>query len=117
MNYEPLFAPMYRLRAVDVVLTPEGTGAEPVTLRAIDKSSGVELEANERGSRQVAVSSLRPVAQIRASDLADAGLDRDAIRKASLTMNGRTWRVERTIPRPTLQGADDGQLWLVLSEI
>ncbi|MBX9757211.1 MAG: hypothetical protein K2Y29_00430 [Beijerinckiaceae bacterium] len=115
VNYSNLLAPLYRVYAVDVTLTPASTGAAAVTLSAIDKTRGVEVSLGRDAS--IAIPTMRPAAQIRATDLADAGLTRDDLRDATLVMNGKTWRVNRSMPKPTTQGEAEGQLWLILSEV
>jgi hypothetical protein len=108
-----LLAPAYDTLAVDVVLYRED-GYPPLTLRAIDKTSGVEMQ--ERNSM---VYSVVPVAAFLLSELTAAGLEPHDLAGGTLEMNGLTWRIENRQMRPSPAHAAEtvGQLYAVLTQV
>jgi hypothetical protein len=105
-----LFGPVHEVLGTSATITPEGT-AGAVSLVLIDESAGIVLP----GRNGVEISTVRPAAVVRAVALAEAGLDRADLRNAALLMNGTTYRIKSSEPKPTANGEADGEivLWLV----
>jgi hypothetical protein len=111
-----LYEPIHDIFGVEAVITPV-TSASPATLIVIDKTSGVPVpRAGQRFAGDPDVDTLGPAAVVRVTALTDAGLTRADLRRASLTMNGQTYRIESTVPRSTPGGEADGEVYLMLSE-
>lgn len=104
-----LLNPTYLALGVCATITPKNGFVFEVT--AIDRTAGVEVN-----DQNVGMMTVRPAATVRMSDLNRVNLKREDLRNAKLVMNGKTWRVENTLPRPTPNGAGDGELFLYLIE-
>lgn len=105
-----LFAPLHEIFGTQATITPV-TSASAATLTVIDRTSGIAVML--RGAE---VETVHPAAIVRAVALAEAGLTRADLRRASLVMNGTTYRIDATQPRPTPAGEADGELLLILVE-
>lgn len=104
-----LYRPLYATLGVNVTfITVDGAS---LTVTALDKSSGVAVEGVG-----MEVQTIRPAAVVMSADVAAAGLTAEDIDSATLTMNGKTWRVEACQPRPSPMGKDDGELYCFLTE-
>lgn len=77
---------------------------------ALDRTRGVEITEG-----QVGVTSIRPIAALRASDLVALGVPHAELDGGALRLNGGSWRVDYIMERPSPFGAADGQVWLILS--
>ena len=108
---ELLNGPVYSVFGGSCTLTP--LSGSPVAVNVIDKSSGIEVGLDDMTGGV----SMRPAAIILVSELARVGLARDALRRATLVMNGKTWRIESTLPRPAPNGEAAGELLLFLIEV
>lgn len=108
-----LHGPAYLLYGVPALLTLSDSD-EPVPLRVVDKTSGVEVPG--AGDHDASVSTVLPAALVRMGELQAAGLSRARLSKARLAFNGKTYRIDTTVPRPTAAGEADGELLLLLSE-
>ncbi|MDG4903210.1 hypothetical protein P9279_22120 [Mesorhizobium sp. WSM4962] len=94
--------------AVDAVLTV-ACGDVPHGLRVIDKTDGSETVFN--GVEMVTIG---PAARVRARELAEKGIDTEALRDAVLNLNGRDWLVKANGPLPAPTGAAHGEIRLIL---
>lgn len=105
-----LFGPIHDAFGDDgAVLTVDGTDY-PISV--IDKSAGIEVVDVNTGNP-----TLRPAAEIGASDLAAHGLTKSQLPGAAIAFtNGETYRIESTMPKPTPKGEADGAILLWLSE-
>lgn len=106
-----LYGPLHSVFGTEAVITPTGGTVGPATVTVIDNTRGMALQL--KGSD---IETVVPVAVVRASALADASLTRSDLRRAALTMNGRTYRIESTMPRPTPGGEADGEVLMILTE-
>jgi hypothetical protein len=105
-----VLSPVYATWGVDATLCPALGG--PVTVRVLDRTSGVEVAS----ASNTEILTIRPAALVRVSELEASGVQRDELRKAELAMNGKTWRIEASLPKPTPNGESDGELMLILIE-
>jgi hypothetical protein len=105
-----LYGASYLTMGTDAELILADYG-KPVAIRAIDKTGGVTVDEGKTG-----LSTIKPAAVVRMADLTAAGIKRNELRKASLSMNGKTFRIESTLPRPSPAGEADGELYLFLIE-
>lgn len=107
-----LYDPIYLGTGVDAELDLLGE-TDSYEIRVIDKTSGVEVQ--EAGAM---VPTLRPVAYVRATELAARGVDPKDLDGGTLTMNGRSWRIEATQERPVpYGGAAKGEYGMILIEV
>jgi hypothetical protein len=104
--------PIYTAFGVPATVWPASYGT-PVTVTVIDKTSGVEVS----NASMSEVSTIRPAALVRASEVATALIAREDLRRAELCMNGKKWRIESSTPKPTPNGESDGELMLLLIEV
>jgi hypothetical protein len=107
-----LNGPAYSLLGTAITITP--LVGDAFSLTAIDKTSGVEVMSTQGSAT---VPSVRPAADVQMADVTAAGFTRRTIIKATFAMNGKTWRVDAALPKPTPAGEADGELRLILSEI
>jgi len=110
-----LHAPAYSIYGTTATLTLASGGA-PIPLTVIDKSSGLEVLTEDGHEGGIRTTTLVPAALVRVSDLTAAGVTRKQLRRATLEMNGKSYRVENSLPRPVASGEADGELALFLIE-
>lgn len=106
-----LYGPLHTTFGTSATITPAGGTVGPATVTVIDHTRGMALQL-----KGADIETVVPVAVVRATVLADASLTRSDLRRAALTMNGRTYRIESTMPRPTPSGEDDGEVLMILTE-
>lgn len=103
--------------ALDEVYAALGTDATFAaipgeTLTVIDKTAGVDLEA---GNGSIKRPTLQPAAVVRRAELTSAGVtDLATIVNTVVTFNGKAWRIASHKSKPTPEGEDKGELYLVL---
>jgi len=108
-----LLQPAFDSLAVDVTYYQE-SGFPPIELRAIDKTSGVELM--ERGA---SIGTVMPAACFLLSELSAAGVDPHEMNGGTLVMNGLNWRIDNKYKRPSPEHSMEtvGQLYVALTQI
>lgn len=109
-EFDGAFGVLHTVFGTDATITP-ASSASPATLAVIDETAGIAIR--QKGAE---VDTVVPAAVVRASVLAAAGLTRTDLRRAALAMNGRTYRIESTMPKPTPSGESDGEILLILTE-
>lgn len=102
---------VYETMAVPATITPV-TSASAATVPVIDYTHGIEIP----GKVEFGVSTVKPVAFVRMTVLAAAGLTRADMRGAAIAFNSKTYRIESTEPRPLPDGESQGELMLILIE-
>jgi hypothetical protein len=105
-----LYGPLYAILGAPALLTIDD--APPLTITAIDKTSGVEVSA----SGSLDVLSIKPAAVVRMSELAALGVALAALDEATLLLNGKSWRVRSHMLKPGPQGEHKGEVFLILSD-
>ncbi len=126
IDYEAmLYGPNYRFHGVDAELTPQLTHIA-VTVRAIDKTAGVLVDAaSERGHarslQSIQIQTVRPCVDIRMSELIANGVALDALKDSTIklypgTTNEKTWIVKTHLLKPGPYGENAGEVRLVLIE-
>ncbi|KLK91420.1 hypothetical protein AA309_20205 [Microvirga vignae] len=114
MDYAALLhGPAYTLYGRPATITP--VNGAPVPISAIDRTSGVELMSDSEDRFSGGLGTVQPAALVRVADLDAAGLTRAGLNRAVLVLNGKTWRIDSAIPKPTTNGEADGELLLLLS--
>lgn len=99
----------YLALGVSATLTLTSTSAEPLTIRVIDKSAGVEV------GDQPQVQTLRPAAAVRMYELTAKGVTQDDLEGALLEFSGGTWLIESFLPKPNPKtGEAGGELYLLI---
>ena len=90
-------------------------------MTVIDKTAGVESASSPTSF----VTTLRPAADVRATELAGLQLTRKDLTDGQLapapdappgTLGGNTWRIERVEPRPGPQGEASGEYRMFLMD-
>jgi len=104
-----LYEPIYTLQGVTVLLTL-GNGAEYDSLTALDKTTGVEVGDHAE------VPTIQPAAAFRIKELIDRGLILEDLLGATLEMNEWLWTVRNYKLKPSPNGQDDGEVFLILDE-
>lgn len=113
MDYQALlYRPAQLIFGVTAVLVPAAASPGELTLSAIDKTAGITVA----DAREIGVETILPAAVIRMAELIEGGLAATDLSGATLTMNGKAWRVDsyRLVPSP--KGEADGEAWLLLVE-
>ena len=105
-----LYSAVHDVLAVTATLTP--SGGDPVEIEVIDKTAGVEVQ----GPGSLGMPTVEPAAVVRSVVLADAGLTRSDLPRATLVLNGVTYRVKSSRPRPSPGGEADGEVMMYLAE-
>lgn len=109
IEFSPVYRQLYAVFGVSATITPASGSAHALTV--IDKTKGMEVQDTKTG-----VATIVPAALVRVPELTARGLTRANLRRASVVMNGKTWRVENTVPKPAPTGEADGEYLLHLSE-
>lgn len=99
----------YQLWGETVSLRNPRTAAT-FSLRMIDNTRGVEV-----GDGMVTMSTVEPAAMIRKADLTEQDIRASDLIGCCFTLNGASWRVQSTQPRPTVHGAECGEVVLLLA--
>lgn len=91
---------------VPATFTP--SGGDPVTVRALDLTKGVD--ASKAGD----LPTIQPAARVRMTELAANGIERSELRGGLLVLNGVTWKVAGHRLRPAPTGEAEGEAELIL---
>lgn len=102
------------LSAAATLISPTSVGQIEITV--IDKTAGVSVSDDFSVRSLQVVHTVEPAVAVRAYELADKGFSIDDIDGASITFNGRTWRVRNHRPAPSPAGEGDGEYYLFLSD-
>ncbi len=108
-GFEALMSRKYLLWGETVTLRNTRTGAS-FSLRMIDNTRGVEV-----GDGMVTLATVEPAAMVRKSDLTAQELRASDLIGTCFTLNGSNWRVQSTQPKPTVHGAEYGEMVLLLA--
>lgn len=100
---------IYGALGVDAVLTLADTDETEISLTAIDKTAGVVVEEG------INVQSVKPGACVRMVELTDNDVTREDLTDAILELNGVTWRVMASHPRPSPAGEAKGEVLMILT--
>ena len=102
-----LYGPVHDIFGVSASLTTLGTDGVTLDITVIDKTAGVEV------GNSAEVQTIVPACDVMADELAE--IETAALQDASITFNGRTWRVKSFLHRPSPNGVGDGEIRLLLS--
>jgi hypothetical protein len=100
-----LYEPLYELLADELTFTSP-RDASAVSIPAIDRTSGIEIV-----DRKTSIGTIRPVAAVRVSDLAARRLEASDMEDVVVTLNGASWRVKTTQPKPGPSGEAAGEVY------
>lgn len=113
-----MYDAVYAHYGVEAVLTMPGTDGAVLEFTAIDITGGISVGGDFRnasaGRFQSEIGTLEPAASVRASDLAD--IDLEDLPEAELLINGTTWKVRGSAPKPSPNGEASGEVYLLLTE-
>jgi len=108
IHYDALYASPLAVDAELVI----ACGDVPQGVRAIDKTV-----PQVNGFQGVDVATIGPSANVRASELAEKGIDPNDADGGTLTLNGKDWKIIDHQPIPAPTGERAGEIRLNLSEI
>ncbi|KEC73149.1 hypothetical protein RLPCCGM1_c1265 [Rhizobium leguminosarum bv. phaseoli CCGM1] len=112
MDYAALlFDPAYSIYGAAAVLTLADTAGTQADLVVIDKTAGLPIGPN------VEIGTIIPGAMLRAAELVEKGVDRDALDEAVIAFNGKSWRIASYYPKPVPIGEANGEIVLVLEAV
>jgi hypothetical protein len=103
-----LYGGMLSIFGGSATLTLDVTDAVPVVLSAYNGTGGVEI------GNPAVVSTIRPVADVRATELASKGISVAALRGAVLNLAGKDWTVQSHEYKTGLNGDESGLIRLIL---
>ena len=103
-----LYDPIYLVQGVPASLTLVGGSVFGVTV--LDKTSGIDI-----GDSTAQVQTIKPAAVVRVAELRAAGIVAEYLPKASITFSGFQWKITSTRLRPSPNGENDGELFLILT--
>lgn len=109
-----LLDPLYETLGTDAVIRSVYFDSFPV--RAIDKSSGVAVSGSSPDSQHPSVQTLLPAAVIMMKSIIDLGINASDIEGGTIEMNGKMWSIKASQPKPSPDGEDAGELYLMLME-
>lgn len=84
-----------------------GAGSHMVTV--IDQTAGIEVDAGGLNGFTI-----KPVAEIRLTELAGISIEQADLKDATLTIGSNAWIVKNTAPKPGPGGKGTGILQLIL---
>lgn len=92
--------------------------AKPATLTIADSGTVVSLTAIEKtvADEQNGVQTVKPAAAVRVPELTENDVALDKLRGSSLTLNGKTRRIENYRLMPSPEGEVAGEAYLILIE-
>lgn len=103
--HDPVFA-IFGVPAV--LVTAAGLRAE---VTVIDKSRGGRVPG-----QTVEMATLLPLAELREAELLGLGIARGDLHDGRLTIGAGVWRIDDVLEHPSMFGAGDGKLSLMLLE-
>lgn len=104
---DPIYNSPIAVNAVLVLVD----GDPPVTLRVLDITAGASV------GREVQMDTIRPAADVRATELASHGLSPEGLLDSTLTLSSKDWTVKSFIPLPSPDGEASGEYRLLLEEV
>ncbi|WP_424363598.1 hypothetical protein [Methylocystis parvus] len=112
IDFEALaLGPIYDVMSVSASFAL-AKGAGSFTLPAIDMTAGLEITLGS-----VDIPTIQPVAMIRAADLAAQSKRPDQLLGATVSLSGKSWRIESYKPKPGPAGEAHGEYALILVQI
>ncbi|TIX27306.1 hypothetical protein [Mesorhizobium sp.] len=105
-----LYEPAYTVFGEAAVLTLDDTAGTTLDLTAIDETAGVEVLEGPQ------VSTIRPCATVRTTELAEKGIAVADLPGAGLTLNGKSWTVYSHQYLPSPKGEAQAEVRLLLEE-
>lgn len=97
-----LYTPVYDTWGVPAT----GLGS---TVTVLDRTAGISIPDS-----RTQIETVRPVALVRAAELAAAGISVDDLVDNQITFNGQTWRIKAYRPVPSPEGETAGEVMLML---
>lgn len=109
-GFVAVMARRYALWGRDVEINHPMRG-DAINLRMIDATRGVEV-----GGDMMTLATVEPAALVRKSELTAARLLPSDLIGIAFTLNDARWRIQSTQPKPTVHGAESGEIVLMLSK-
>jgi hypothetical protein len=81
--------------------------SNPVTFTGLDVTRGMDV------GDEASVQTVRPVVRARMYELTAAGVTRDDLDGADVTINGKTWKVKTHRLAPSPAGELEGEVYLI----
>lgn len=113
-----LFGPAYAVFGVRAVVIFADTSSKK-SLVVIDKTAGLDLGIVTEGSKLkrtggANIDTIMPVAIVRHSELDSKAIVEDRLPGSRLVFNRSEWNIESIRQKPTVNGENDGELYLIL---
>lgn len=96
--------------AVDAVLITADSGSVTATLKAIDKTVGIEVD----DSSEATLLTIRPAAYMRMAELTANSITRTDLDGGTIAINGKTWLIKAHALRPNPDGELKGEVCVFL---
>lgn len=122
INYDKVLqTPLYAVLSTDATITSSvNPSLGELAIKVVDKTRGVSLVNDydrDRDRQHTAIETVAPAAFLRVTELEAAGWTRSDLRRGTITMNGKSYRIESAKPQSTVSGEGQGELMLILSEL
>lgn len=109
-----LHDPAYLFYGTEAVIVTVADPSVEYTLTVCNKTGSEYLITDfDRDKQHAGVRTTLPRAFVRKAEVSEQGLTRQALRHASLTMNGKTYRIEAAMPIETPAGEAEYELSLM----
>ncbi len=109
-----LFDVSYSTFGVPATLTTVDAFSADVTVIDKTEASATEPGSIGQGLGMLTIETVKPLALVRAYELAAKGVDKDVVDGATIAFNGKTWTVNAHGSRPAPTGEADGEIALFL---
>jgi hypothetical protein len=106
------YNPLYEAFGVSATLTLAENNVAYAGLTVIDKTQGVEVTLGG----DVSMMTIKPACVVRTAELAANGIEFGKLGGSRIIFNGKTWRIENRLPRPSPAGEMSGELYLIVIE-
>lgn len=112
IDWAPYYDPFYIAFGVSATLTLAEDNVVYSGLTVIDKTQGVEAVVGG----DVTMMTIKPACVIRTAELSANGIALSKLGGSTIAFNGKTWRIENRLPRPSPDGEMAGELYLIVIE-
>lgn len=109
-HYDSIYG---ELGVVASVVLGDTAATEVEGLTVIDKTSGLAALID---NGTITVQTIRALAAIRMTELADNSIAREDLKGATITFNSADWIIHSTRPAPSPTGESQGELYLLLED-
>jgi hypothetical protein len=102
-HYDPIY------NTLGVTATIASSGGQSAAVTVIDKTAGFLIT-----DPRTQIDTIRPVADVRARELQQVGIEVSDLPEGTILVNEQTWRIKSYLPKPSPGGELDGEIRLIL---